>query len=211
MGNSVDKYPRSKQNALDFIAKIPEFKQNLDLIDSYLHGLGSYDTHQLNNFLESMDLLKFSFDGAGCVHFIKVLSLWRSFSDKDVQNLIEDINNGDYDIYFTETNKNGATFNIRSVTGEQIQIGGFNNTITNSTTITADIIRNKLKENGAPENLIAVVDAEVAELSAEFDKNTPDKNKLQTVLSKIKEIGGKFLFDIATLTISQILASRIGV
>jgi hypothetical protein len=122
---------------------------------------------------------------------------------------MEDINNGEYDRYFMETNKNGDTFNIGSVTGDQVQIGGSYNAITATTTITADIIRQKLKENGAPEQLIAAVDTEVAEIAAECNKKTPDQSKLSAVLSKIKETGGKFLYDIATQTISQILAGKI--
>jgi hypothetical protein len=49
---------------------------------------------------------------------------------------------------------------------------------------------------------------EVAEIAAECDKKTPDQGKLQIVLSKIKEIGGKFLYDIATQTISQVIANK---
>jgi hypothetical protein len=109
--------------------------------------------------------------------------------------------------FFMDINK--PSIQIGTITGGQNQIGGSNNTIMNTTAITADIIREKLKENGAPEQLIVAIDTEVAKIAAECDKKTPDKGKLQFVLSKIKESGGKFLYDIVTLTISQILASKI--
>jgi hypothetical protein len=51
MGGSIKKYPRTKQDALDFTAKIPEFKQNISLLGSYLTDLGAYNRNKLNSFL----------------------------------------------------------------------------------------------------------------------------------------------------------------
>jgi hypothetical protein len=117
-----------------------------------------------------------------------------------------------FEAFFMDINqKSGITINYNGpVINSPVQTGDSNTAIITTTTdVTADIIRQKLKENGAPEQLITAVDTEVAEIAAECDKKTPDQSKLQSVLSKIKETGGKFLYDIVTLTISQILAGKI--
>jgi hypothetical protein len=200
MGGSIKKYPRTKQDALDFTAKILEFKQNMSLLKSYLTDLGAYNRDKLNSFLKSIKLVELLFDSVGGFR-IKTGYLWHSFSDIDVQNLMEDIKNGEYDRYFMDTNKNGDTFNIGNVIGKQVQIGGSDNTIN-----TTACIREKLKERGVPEQQIKEIEPQIAEIAAECDKETVNQGKLRAILSGVETV----IRDIFTQVISQIIAGKIG-
>jgi hypothetical protein len=95
---------------------------------------------------------------------------------------------------FMNTDKGGDIFKFfGDINGGQNQFGGSNNTIMAMTTITADIIREKLKEKGIPEAQITVIEPQITELTAELTKETVDKGKLQEIFLKIKEVGGVFL------------------
>jgi hypothetical protein len=108
---------------------------------------------------------------------------------------MKDIKNGEYDRFFMDTNQNSVTNNFNGpVINSPIQTGDGNTAIiTATTTITADSIREKLKENGIPEPQITAIEPQIAELTAVLNKETVDKNKLQDIFLKIKEVGGVFL------------------
>jgi hypothetical protein len=97
---------------------------------------------------------------------------------------------------FMNTNKkSGITINYNGpVTNSPVQTGDSNTAIiTAMTTITADVIRGKLKESGVSEQQIMAIETQIAELTAALNKETVDKGKLQDIFLKIKEVGGTLL------------------
>jgi hypothetical protein len=108
---------------------------------------------------------------------------------------------------FMNTDRSGVV-NI-TITADQVQVDGSHNTMTkivSTTTNTAASIRKKLKERGVSEQQIKEIEPQIAEITAECDKETVNRGKLQAIISGV----GTTIRDICTQVISQIITNKIG-
>jgi hypothetical protein len=92
------KTSRSKEDALDFISKIPLFQENIDLIDKYFCNIGNYRSWQLNPFLERIEILKLLEISNGGFS-IQLNARMDGLTQSDIDYIIQDIKDGKYDEY----------------------------------------------------------------------------------------------------------------
>jgi hypothetical protein len=106
----------------------------------------------------------------------------------------------------------GDTYNIigNSFSGGQNQLGGEHNTITTAMTITADIIKSKLKECGVSRQDIEIIEPEIADIGAECDKEMGNMGEIKVALSKIKDKLAPAVSGMAVSVISTVIAKALG-
>jgi ribosomal protein S27E len=112
----------------------------------------------------------------------------------------------EFERIFMKTDRNDDV-NI-AITADQVQFGGSQNTMTkivSTTTNTADIIREKLKERGVSEQQIKEIEPQIAEIASECDKEMVNHGKLRAIISGV----GTAIRDIFTQVISQIITNKI--
>lgn len=88
-----------KQNAIDFVLKIPEFKRDISLLDSFLENLNSDQQQKLLVFLEYTELL-FVEETLSGDFSCKTGNYFNQLDIKEIPLLKEEIKNGKYDTYF---------------------------------------------------------------------------------------------------------------
>jgi hypothetical protein len=93
-----ENHSRIKNDAIEFVSKMPEFKQNPKKVGEYFDILGNYRSLQLNLFFEKTGILKLIKNMAGGLS-IKGSQI-SVMSDDDVRLVLENIKNGDYDSCF---------------------------------------------------------------------------------------------------------------
>lgn len=87
-----------KQNAINFVSKIPEFKNNLALMDNFLGNLASDQQQKLLYFLEKTELL-FAEESLSGDYSCKTGIYFNRMTNSEIPLLINDIQNGKYDSY----------------------------------------------------------------------------------------------------------------
>jgi hypothetical protein len=97
-GDSMNDYSRNKQNAINFVFKIPDFQKNMTLINNFLENLDNDQLEGLKYFLKMTDLLFMEESVAG--NFLcQTGVVFNQLNDSDIPIFISDIKNGKYDEY----------------------------------------------------------------------------------------------------------------
>jgi hypothetical protein len=212
LGISSMKYPRVKRDALDLVSKMVDLKKDKGTaFDQFLESLGTYRLKQLDPFLKKFDYFSISYNGDGTFRVVGGASFWH-FTSNDAQLVINDIENGLFDRYFMGTEASGDTYNITGNTfsGGQNPIGGKNNnnTMLNmQNNVTADLIRQGLKENGVN---TAPFDEEIVQIGAECDSGQGNFAKLKAIIAKIPAKIPAAVWAIASPIISAIIQKKLG-
>jgi hypothetical protein len=94
----VKRTNRTKDDALEFVRKIPEFQENVKSLSEHIDGIGNYRSTKLESFLGTTGLLSFQHTSGG-MH-ISIPSRLNQLSSEDIQYLVNDILAGDYDHCF---------------------------------------------------------------------------------------------------------------
>ncbi|MCK4820003.1 DUF4062 domain-containing protein [bacterium] len=89
------KMSRAKQDAIEFIAKIPQFQNNPNKISEYFEEIGNYRSLKLNDFLKETELLSLLKHSGGFT--ISIQSTLNNMSSDDLQLFHDDVVNGEYD------------------------------------------------------------------------------------------------------------------
>ncbi|GHU49361.1 hypothetical protein FACS1894200_07900 [Spirochaetia bacterium] len=93
--------------------------------------------------------------------------------------------------------KDTTIVNIGRDNNAPIAVAMDNSTVTNASTICSDItddfVIRKLNEKGISPIQIEAIRPLIAEIVAEYNKQSPQKDNFYKVFSKIKEIGGAIL------------------
>jgi nucleoside 2-deoxyribosyltransferase len=95
------KTSRSKEDAVDFISRIPLFQENIDLLDKYFCDIGTYRSWQLNPFLERIKILKLLENSNGTFR-IQMKPRMDGLKQSDIDSILKDINDGKFDRIFEE-------------------------------------------------------------------------------------------------------------
>jgi predicted RNA-binding Zn-ribbon protein involved in translation (DUF1610 family) len=100
---------------------------------------------------------------------------------------------------FMGTKKTGdVNVNIGGNNNAPVSIAQNHSTIAavmNKTTISDASIIEKLRESGIPQPQIDAIRPLITEIVTEYNKEKPQQDKLHTIFSKVKEIGGIFLLN----------------
>lgn len=92
---SEHKYSKRKLDAIAFVQNINNFNENNELMHQFLNELGDYRSLRLNDFFKETGLLSLAQTNSGLI--IKLSARMWNMKEKDIQELLEDVKNGDYD------------------------------------------------------------------------------------------------------------------
>jgi hypothetical protein len=93
-------YTQTKEDAINFISRIPSFNENFNLLEQYFEEIGNYRSLQLNPFFETTGLLKLLGISDGTFR-IQLRPTMRGFSNTDIDNFIQDVKDGRYNEYLS--------------------------------------------------------------------------------------------------------------
>jgi len=94
----MESFSQSKQNAINFVSRIPDFKKDLSLMDNFLSNLDENQLQKLKYFLENTKLLLMeqTLDGG---YSCKTGIFFNQLNVTDIPIFINDIKDGKYDLY----------------------------------------------------------------------------------------------------------------
>jgi hypothetical protein len=89
---------RAKEDALEFVRRIPDFQQNIQKISEYLSEIGNYRSIKLEKFFAVTRLLGLQHSSGGMN--VSVPSRLHQLSEEDLRYLTDDVIEGEYDRCF---------------------------------------------------------------------------------------------------------------
>ena len=94
----MNEYNQSKQNAMAFVSKIPDFQKNLGLLDNFLETIEINQLSRLKYFLGMTQLLFMEQNLSGG-YSCKTGIMFNKLTVSEIHIFIEDIQNGKYDTF----------------------------------------------------------------------------------------------------------------